>query len=66
MLLLLLLLDDDDAAELLNPAKEGTACILAEVLLVSTVASGQFKGGRPAGRWFLAAASANSNSSVRA
>ena len=50
----------------LNPAKEGTACILAEVLLVSTVASGQFKGGRPAGRWFLAAASANSNSSVRA
>ena len=50
----------------LNPAKKGTACILAEVLLVSTVASGQFKGGRPAGRWFLAAASANSNSSVRA
>ena len=39
---------------------------MAEVLLVSVAATGQFKGGRPTGKWFLAATVVDGNTSVRA
>ena len=43
----------------LNPAKEIKTAATVDVMLVSTAAGGQFKGGRATGRWFLAAASDN-------
>ena len=50
----------------LNPAKENIEGTSAEVLLVSIAATGQFKGGRPTGKWFLAATLVDGNTSVRA
>ena len=52
----------------LNPAKENIEGTSAEVLLVSITATGQFKGGRPTGKWFLAATQSlvDGNTSVRA
>ena len=50
----------------LNPAKENIEGTSAEVLLVSIAATGQFKGGRPIGKWFLAATLVDGNTSVRA
>ena len=50
----------------LNLATENIEGTSAEVLLVSIAATGQFKGGRPTGKWFLAATLVDGNTSVRA
>ena len=50
----------------LNLATENIEGTSVEVLLVSIAATGQFKGGRPTGKWFLAATLVDGNTSVRA